>query len=192
MFQSRERGLTKYSSLGMRWISISSSGEVRPNRWEQLITQLVWASFNISRTKQTYTSLCKYNQKTSSHKQIHRCTHTNQLEDCDHTRETILAHWPLSISHINTYTNYTNTFTIQNTNANIKIHKYKQRQDKNTNFQLQQRSSARDRSEHLITQLASASLKDLQNHTRASCKYTTNTKYTLQQKGFTKSHNSIL
>ena len=45
--------------------------------------------------------------------QIHKCTQTNKLEDCDPTRETILAHWPLSISHINTYTNYTNTFTIQ-------------------------------------------------------------------------------
>ena len=41
---------------------------------------------------------------TNSHKQIHKCTQTNKLEDCDHTRETALAHWPLSISHINTST----------------------------------------------------------------------------------------
>ena len=108
MFQSRERGLTKYSSLGMRWISIISSGEVRPNRWEQLITQLVRASFNISQTKQIHTNT---NKMTNSHKQFDSNKQTVGLRphkwDYLSTQLTLAS---LNISHTtHQHNNYTNT-----------------------------------------------------------------------------------
>ena len=108
MFQSRERGLTKYSSLGMRWISIISSGEVRPNRWEHLITQLVRASFNISQTKQIHTNT---NKMTNSHKQFDSNKQTVGLRphkwDYLSTQLTLAS---LNISHTtHQHNNYTNT-----------------------------------------------------------------------------------
>ena len=105
MFQTRERGLTKYSSLGMWWISINS-GEVRPNRWEQLITQLVRASFNISRTKQIHTNT---NKMTNPHKQFDTNKQAIGLQPHNHL-STQLTLASLNISHTtHQHNNYTNT-----------------------------------------------------------------------------------